>query len=54
VGARATLARVERERFLSEEWPKIRATIERLEIAPDELLQAATAPKNKSHDTEKR
>jgi GntR family transcriptional regulator len=36
-GARALLLRDERERFLSEQWPEIRATIQRLGLA-DELL----------------
>jgi GntR family transcriptional regulator len=36
-GARAALASGERERFLNDEWPKLRATIERLGITADEL-----------------
>jgi GntR family transcriptional regulator len=51
-GARATLTHTERERFLNEEWPRIRATIERLDIAPEALLLPASAPQNKTHDTE--
>jgi GntR family transcriptional regulator len=39
-GARALLASGEREKFLSDEWPKIRATIERLGITPEELVMA--------------
>ncbi len=35
--ARRALARDERERFLTQEWPKIWATIERLGIKADEL-----------------
>jgi len=42
-GARALLLDRERERFLSEQWPRIHATIQRLGITPDELLDAATA-----------
>jgi GntR family transcriptional regulator len=38
-GARETLLGAERERFLSEQWPEIRATIVRLGLA-DELLGA--------------
>ena len=44
VGARALLLRAERERFLSEEWPAIHATIRRLGLRADELLAAADDP----------
>ncbi len=37
-GARPALLRQERERFIGEEWPVIRARIDRLGIAFDELL----------------
>jgi len=37
-GARKALLKGERQRFLSEEWPKIRATIERLGLTLEELL----------------
>lgn len=37
-GARAALLRQERERFLGEEWPAIRARIDRLGIAMSDLL----------------
>jgi GntR family transcriptional regulator len=40
-GARKTLLAGERQRFLAEEWPRIRATIQRLGLAPEELLAAA-------------
>jgi len=40
VGARALLLRGERQRFLAEQWPSIRATIERLGLTLEELLQA--------------
>ena len=39
-GARAVLMRAERERFLSEQWPPIRDTIERLGLELSELLYA--------------
>lgn len=42
-GARALLALGERERFLAEEWPKIHATIQRLGLTPEDLLNAAHA-----------
>jgi GntR family transcriptional regulator len=37
-GARKALLQVERRRFLNEEWPKVRATIERLGLSAEELL----------------
>lgn len=37
-GARDLLLKAERERFLSEQWPGIRATIERLGLTPQILL----------------
>jgi GntR family transcriptional regulator len=52
-GARALLARSERERFLNEQWPEIRATIARLGIEPDELLAADRSRENKTNDKRK-
>jgi GntR family transcriptional regulator len=40
-GARKLLLQGERQKFLSEEWPKIVATIQRLGFDPSELLNAA-------------
>jgi GntR family transcriptional regulator len=40
-GARTLLLRGERERFLDEEWPRICATIQRLGLRAEELLDAA-------------
>ena len=40
-GARGLLLAAERQRFLGEEWPRISATIERLGLSPEELLNAA-------------
>ena len=42
-GARERLLRSERRRFLDEEWPRVRATIQRLGLTPEELLEAANA-----------
>jgi GntR family transcriptional regulator len=42
-GAREALLATERRRFLTEEWPRVRATIQRLGLDPGELLDA-TAP----------
>ena len=44
-GARAILLKAEKERFLEEEWPKIRDTIERLGLDPDDLLRARKGKK---------
>ena len=37
-GARALLLQGERQKFLGDEWPRIRATIQRLGLTPEELL----------------
>jgi GntR family transcriptional regulator len=42
-GARALLLKAEREKFLSEQWPAIRATIQRLGLSPRELLSSGPA-----------
>jgi len=39
-GARKQLQEFERTKFLAEEWPAVIKRIERLELQPDELLQA--------------
>ena len=38
-GARATLTRDERQRFLETEWPKVLETIRRLGLDPQDLLK---------------
>ena len=38
-GARALLLKGERASFLAEEWPRVHATIQRLGLTPDELLE---------------
>ena len=43
-GARKLLMQAERQRFLDEEWPKVRATIQRLGLPVEDLL-AAHAPR---------
>jgi GntR family transcriptional regulator len=40
-GARKLLLHGERERFLAEEWPRVRATIERLGLTLEELMRSA-------------
>jgi GntR family transcriptional regulator len=42
-GARNLLLKGERQRFLEEQWPQIHATIQRLGLTPEELLEAAAA-----------
>jgi GntR family transcriptional regulator len=39
-GARPLLLEAERRKFLTEDWPRLRATIERLGLDPKELLGA--------------
>jgi GntR family transcriptional regulator len=43
-GAAAALRTDERRRFLESDWPKLRATIARLGLSVEDLLQAPTAP----------
>lgn len=45
-GARALLSRDERERFLNEEWPRIRATIYRLGLDVEQLLSTPQKTQN--------
>jgi GntR family transcriptional regulator len=42
-GARSLLLRGERQKFLDEEWPRICATIQRLGLKVEDLLDAACA-----------
>jgi GntR family transcriptional regulator len=46
-GARDLLLKGERQKFLSDRWPAIAATIQRLGITPKELLKAAKRGKEK-------
>ncbi len=41
-GARKKLLADQRKKFLTEQWPQIRATIQRLGLSPEELLAAPT------------
>jgi GntR family transcriptional regulator len=47
-GARKLLLQGERQKFLAEQWPAIHATIQRLGLTPDELLDAAEPGANPS------
>jgi GntR family transcriptional regulator len=40
-GARDLLLKSERQKFLREHWPRVHATIRRLDLDPKELLEAA-------------
>ena len=40
-GAREALLQGERQRFLADQWPRIAATIQRLGLSPQQLLDAA-------------
>src|SRR6267378_1644011 len=42
-GARRLLLQAEREKFLAEQWPRIYATIERLGLNAEQLLDAAAS-----------
>ena len=44
-GARNLLLQGERQKFLAEEWPRVHATIQRLGLTPEELLDAASPMK---------
>jgi GntR family transcriptional regulator len=46
-GAHKLLLKGERQKFLSEHWPKVHATIQRLGLNPKELLDAAARSANR-------
>ena len=52
-GARKLLLRGERQKFLTEEWPRVHATIQRLGLTPEELLKAGGNGKPSSDSEEK-
>jgi GntR family transcriptional regulator len=51
-GARALLLRGERQKFLDEEWPRIRETIRRLGLTAEELLNDGATRRAKSKTKE--
>jgi GntR family transcriptional regulator len=53
-GARSLLLQGERQKFLTEEWPRVRVTIQRLGLTAQELLDAAASGVNASHCEEER
>jgi GntR family transcriptional regulator len=54
VGARSLLLRGEREKFLGEEWPRIQATIQRLGLTAEELLDGPARRKKVKDSEEER
>ena len=53
-GARDLLLQGERKRFLAEQWPRIHATIQRLGLTPEELLDAAASRRSPDAAEEER
>jgi GntR family transcriptional regulator len=53
-GARSRLLRGERQKFLAEQWPRVYATIQRLGLTPQELLDAAATGASASDPPEER
>jgi GntR family transcriptional regulator len=51
-GARELLLQGERQKFLVEQWPRIHATIQRLGLTPEELLDAAATSRPSPIKTE--
>ncbi len=51
-GAKEKLGKLERTKFLEEEWPGIRERIERLGLEPDELLGSSTPEQGKTPGTD--
>jgi GntR family transcriptional regulator len=49
-GARNLLLQGERHKFLSDQWPRIYATIQRLGLTPEELLKAIAKPQPSSEN----
>jgi GntR family transcriptional regulator len=52
-GARNLLLQGERQKFLSEEWPRIHATIQRLGLKREELLDAGRRSTSKDAEEER-
>lgn len=53
-GARDLLLAAERQKFLEDQWPRISATIQRLGLTPQELLDAGANNRPSPDATEKR
>ena len=53
-GARNLLLKGERQKFLAEQWPAIQATIQRLGLTPQELLDAGARGESSSKKSRER
>ena len=53
-GARTLLLRGERKKFLTEEWPRIQARLQRLGLTAEELLDGSMRPKKSNDKDEER
>src|SRR5689334_20342361 len=51
-GARKLLLKAEREKFLKQEWPRLRETIQRLGLSPEDLLKNGVGPSQSKPDGE--
>jgi len=49
-GARQLLLQGERQKFLTEQWPRIHATIQRLGLTAEELLEASSGDDSQKKD----
>ncbi len=54
IDARKLLLRDERQKFLTEDWPRISANIQRLGLKAEDLLNGATRRSNSKADKEQR
>ena len=52
-GARDLLLKAERRKFLAEEWPRVHATIQRLGLTPEELVNGAATGRSSSKTSRK-
>jgi GntR family transcriptional regulator len=50
-GARNSLLKGERQKFLAEQWPRVAATIRRLGLTPKELMRAAAKHRSPSKNS---
>jgi GntR family transcriptional regulator len=53
-GARKVLLKGERQKFLEQEWPRVQATIQRLGLKPEELLDTGGSRRSAKADKEER
>src|SRR2546426_5446328 len=53
-GAHKSLLKGERQKFLAEHWPRVHATIRRLGLTPEELLDPAATRRSPSKKKEER